>query len=213
MNPYNVLGISPDATLEQIKVAFKTKAKQYHPDVNTDEGAPEKFNQIKEAYDSLLEAEENRVYVHWDLSSLAGSVRRKKNKTYLKLPITLEEAHFGTEKIIRDGNRLIEVEIPQGTIPGTRIQVPSSLYVLDIDVVSDDFLIKGTDLYYVKRISAQEYLDSSEVTVNNHIGRSYKVKLNEGFDSTEIITIKNAGLYDSSLHSTGSMIIRLAICK
>lgn len=51
MNYYDVLGVDRDASLEQIKFAFRTKAKETHPDRNPDvPNANEKFNIIATAY-------------------------------------------------------------------------------------------------------------------------------------------------------------------
>ena len=50
---YEVLGVSKNATDEEIKRAFRKLAKQYHPDVNKEPGADEKFKEIGEAYSVL----------------------------------------------------------------------------------------------------------------------------------------------------------------
>ena len=53
-DPYKVLGISKDATKDEIKRAYRQKAKQYHPDLHPDDPhATEKMNEINEAYDML----------------------------------------------------------------------------------------------------------------------------------------------------------------
>lgn len=53
-DPYSVLGVSKDATKEEIKKAYRQKAKQYHPDLHPDDpSATEKMNEINEAYDML----------------------------------------------------------------------------------------------------------------------------------------------------------------
>jgi molecular chaperone DnaJ len=46
---YKILGVSKNATKEEIKSAYKKLAKQYHPDINKEEGATEKFKEINEA--------------------------------------------------------------------------------------------------------------------------------------------------------------------
>ncbi|HTD05032.1 DnaJ domain-containing protein [Undibacterium sp.] len=50
---YFVLGIPSTAPLSEVKKAFRQKAAEFHPDRNTSEIAPEKFREIREAYDVL----------------------------------------------------------------------------------------------------------------------------------------------------------------
>ncbi len=53
-DPYKVLGVSPDASDEEIKRAYRRLAKQYHPDLNPgDETAAKKMQQINAAYEQI----------------------------------------------------------------------------------------------------------------------------------------------------------------
>ena len=57
-DPYKVLGVSPDASDEEIKKAYRRLAKQYHPDVNPgDEAAARKMQQINAAYEQIKNPE------------------------------------------------------------------------------------------------------------------------------------------------------------
>lgn len=60
-DPYSVLGVTRDADKEEIKRAYRKKAKQYHPDLHPeDPKAAEKMNEINEAYDMLSNPEKYR---------------------------------------------------------------------------------------------------------------------------------------------------------
>ena len=47
---YEVLGVSKDASNDEIKKAYRERAKKFHPDVNKSPDAEEKFKEISEAY-------------------------------------------------------------------------------------------------------------------------------------------------------------------
>ena len=59
---YAILGVSSGAALADIKRAYRKLAKQYHPDVNHDSDAAERFRELTEAYDTLTDPERRRRY-------------------------------------------------------------------------------------------------------------------------------------------------------
>jgi curved DNA-binding protein len=59
---YDALGISRDATADQIQQAFRTLARKYHPDVNRDPGAEDRFKEINEAYHVLSDPQTRKRY-------------------------------------------------------------------------------------------------------------------------------------------------------
>ena len=58
---YDILGVSKNATQDEIKKAFRKKARQYHPDVNKDnpKEAEAKFKEANEAYEVLSDETKN----------------------------------------------------------------------------------------------------------------------------------------------------------
>src|SRR5262245_51599107 len=62
-NYYETLGVSRDASPEEIKKAYRRLAKKYHPDVNKgDKQAENKFKEISEAYEVISDKEKRKQY-------------------------------------------------------------------------------------------------------------------------------------------------------
>ena len=59
---YAVLGLAADATLADIKRAFRQKASSYHPDRNTAPDAPARFRAVQVAYDVLSDSASRKAY-------------------------------------------------------------------------------------------------------------------------------------------------------
>ena len=59
---YKILGVSPDAKTDEIRKAYRKLAKQYHPDINKEAGAEEKYKEINEAYEVLKDSDKRAKY-------------------------------------------------------------------------------------------------------------------------------------------------------
>jgi molecular chaperone DnaJ len=122
---YEVLGVSKDASSDDIKKAYRQAALKYHPDRNKDPGAEEKFKEAAEAYDTLSSPEKKSLYdrfghnapqpnqhVRHDPFDIFNSIfeggfggfggfgqrRHKGGDLHARIRLTLEEAAKGVEK-------------------------------------------------------------------------------------------------------------------
>ena len=59
---YDRLGVSKDASQEEIKKAYRKMSKKYHPDINKEPGAEEKYKEVQEAYDTLGDEQKRAAY-------------------------------------------------------------------------------------------------------------------------------------------------------
>lgn len=70
---YEVLGVSKTSTEQEIKSAYRKLAKKYHPDMNKESGAEEKFKEVNEAASVLLDADKKAKYDQFGHAAFDGS--------------------------------------------------------------------------------------------------------------------------------------------
>ena len=86
MNPYEVLGVTKNASLEEIKKHFKQLAQKHHPDKGGDE---KEFIKVKQAYETLIDPEKRKFYDnngYYDQKvSLEEQALTELNKVFLEI--------------------------------------------------------------------------------------------------------------------------------
>jgi molecular chaperone DnaJ len=73
---YEVLGVGKTASAEEIKRAYRQLAKKYHPDVNKGPGAEEKFKELSEAYEVLIDSKKKENYDRFGQAGAESSFGR-----------------------------------------------------------------------------------------------------------------------------------------
>lgn len=93
---YEVLGVSKSASKQDIKGAYRKLARQYHPDVNKEVGAEDKFKEISAAYEVLSDDEKRSVYDRFGEAGVRGAAAGNGAGAYATNPFDLFESIFGS---------------------------------------------------------------------------------------------------------------------
>lgn len=113
---YNILGVSQNASKDEIKKAFRDKSKKLHPDVNKSETAEDDFKKLNSAYQLLTDPPKNNNYQTWGsyanpdlgvnfndfVNDFFNTGRLRQSKPITKaLNISFEESILGCKKELR----------------------------------------------------------------------------------------------------------------
>ncbi|CAL4913323.1 unnamed protein product [Urochloa decumbens] len=100
---YATLNIRRDATLQEVKAAYRTLARKYHPDMNKSPGAEEKFKEISAAYEVLSDEDKRSLYDRFGEEGLSGDYVHGDVGTHGIDPYELFNAFFGgSDKVFGD---------------------------------------------------------------------------------------------------------------
>ncbi|XP_042378512.1 chaperone protein DnaJ-like isoform X2 [Zingiber officinale] len=91
---YSTLGVPKSAGIKEIKAAYRRLARQYHPDVNKQAGATEKFKEISTAYEVLSDDKKRALYDQYGEAGVKSGVGGSTG-AYTTNPFDLFETFFG----------------------------------------------------------------------------------------------------------------------
>lgn len=87
---YETLGVSRDADKEELKQAYRRLARKYHPDVNKEAGAEERFKEINRAYEVLSEPETRARYDRFGEAGVSGKNSSARHRLAVSLISSVE---------------------------------------------------------------------------------------------------------------------------
>ena len=158
-NFYEILELSPDCSLEDIKNSYRQLCKIYHPDKNPNE--KDKFLEISKAYDTLVDEDLRKEY---DLDLLC-SPNCKPQRINIKnnIELTLDECYYGCVKKYRLFSGVYDIVVPKYSKPGDKIYLYGFGWNggdLELEIVINEknnyFLDNKLNLHYILEIDIWE---------------------------------------------------------
>ena len=143
MDPYSVLGVSRNASQEEVKKAYKKLAMKHHPDRGGDEA---KFKEISDAYERIINPQANNNFeftpggfefrrggsvddIFSDFFDFHnGRAQRRSATVQVSIWITLEDVAQGGDRQIslqsNSGVQAVNITIPRGVLDNTQVRYP-----------------------------------------------------------------------------------------
>lgn len=171
---YEILGISIDASMEEIKKAFRKLSLKYHPDKCNDQDSNSKFQRINEAYETLYDIEKRKIY---DLNQRISPKSYQENVNINNLFENL--FNMNLNKQTTDANIFSSDHIVN------QLQKPAPL-IETIIINFEQTYFKQTIPLEIERTIVEE---KGKVTEKERI----YVDIEEGIDENEMIILRNKG--------------------
>jgi len=213
MDPFEVLEIPADSSESEIKSAYRSKAKLYHPDTNSSSEAKEKFLEVQEAYEKALrisrgEEVEEELDPFPTHSGFERFVYRVMEQRFVHL--SLEEAYYGVTKNILIHGMSIKVVFPAG-VKNNHIVKKSAgeielIIIVQIKPHSKFRFISDLDLEVQERISFFDLITGGKIKIDSLSGL-LSVEIKPMTQAGSVLRVPGKG-FRSGL-STGDLFIKL----
>jgi DnaJ-class molecular chaperone len=215
---HRVLGVSPDATPEEIRSAYIKLSKKHHPDVG---GNEEKFKEINSAYNSIKNSqtggESYNGQVGPEFENMIRAFRHfsdlHMNRGYrTHLGLTPEQFYNG----IKISTNFGDIDIPAGYIPGEALSFFFPEKSLNLEIFLELIPEKnprwgfnGRNLHHLLDICSIDAILGTDKTFKLLSGKTLKIKIPPGSDNGAILKLSGQGVQARSNRPAGDLLIQI----
>lgn len=238
-NYYEILGVKKDANADTIKQAYRSLARKYHPDVNKNKGAEEKFKEITEAYEVLSDEKKRKAYDNPNFggfgngfssdfndidfgdffSQFGTSGFNGFNKNYSRpmkteLEISFNDSVLGAKKYITINGESFEVDIKSGVVNNQEISVTNNKKTLKAVIKitkSNEYERDGDDLIKEIQIPLKTALFGGKIEFDTPKEKGLKITIGENIKNGGLIRVKGKGIYNSYSKNQGNLFLRVKV--
>ena len=207
---YKILGVSKNATPEEIKKSYRKLALQFHPDKNKSKEAEDKFKEINHAYEVLSDPQKKQQYDQFGAAGFdfnfggfsdpfeifeqffGGASPFGRRKPAYSLNIDFMEAARGTEKRVTIDGKTKAIKIPGGVDSGSRIRFDEFDIIIGVRT-HPTFVREGYDIITENEISMIQAALGDVVEVETIDGK-VKLKIPEGTQPGALIRLRGKGV-------------------
>ena len=235
-NFYQILGVSTDASLEEIKKSYRALALKLHPDKNPNNTeALHQFRVIQEAYEILRSKEKRTEYDRTlnlkkpqeHLKKPAGPLAEVRDLKYA-LALTLEEMVFGTEKTIRfmrkrdstDEAHEMKVVVPEETWHGQKLRIKGAgdgslgkagdLFIHIHEKPHPMLSVHERNLKVTAPISLQTAILGGQIFVPS-LRKIFELKVPAGTPSGALLRLQGKGLPRTAQFPAGDLLVQVVV--
>ena len=192
-DPYKILGVAKTASDSDIKKAYRTLAKKWHPDLNpADKIAEERFKEISAAFDLLGDPKKRTKFDRGEIDA-SGAER--------------PERHYYKEHAGGEGAKQYRSNADYGDLSG----VFSDLFAKEQARGGRQFKMQGGDIRYHLAINFLEAVTGAIKRVSLPDGSSLDVKVPEGVGDGQIIRLRGRGQAGFGGGPAGDAFVEIAV--
>jgi|15BtaG_2_1085339.scaffolds.fasta_scaffold00777_4 DnaJ-class molecular chaperone len=199
-NPWDILGLNPNATETEIKDAFRRLALKFHPDRK--HGDTKKFQSINNAYNKL----KNKQMI---------PIIEAPSTKMVNLKLSIEQQINGVDDYVElEPDEFIKVTIPPGAIAGDRFKIndQGKTFIINItELANSTFTRQGASILMDLEIDIVTAMTGGKIEIEDPSYNTFALDIPAGISHNSIITVKEAGLLNRKIQERGNLYVTVKI--